>query len=341
MKVDTYLEVGTKPLPSAGRIAQAAEAIGFDGLWSNETKHDAFLPLVPAADRTTHLQLGTSVAIAFSRSPMVVAQLAWDLQDLSNGRLLLGLGTQVKGHIERRFSMPWGPPGPRIREYILALRALWRAFQTGERLDFRGQFYQHTLLMPFFNPGPIERPEIPVHLAGVNAPLARVAGEVADGFHVHPFHTPRYLREVIRPALAGGAARADRSPGDITVVTSAFVVTGDSPAELAQRREQVRGQIGFYASTPTYRSVLELHGWQEIGERLSRLAAAKQWNQLPALITDEMLRTFAVEAPPDEVGVVLRERYAGLVDRISCYLPFLPGADDPFWRDLIRAVRSP
>jgi probable F420-dependent oxidoreductase len=341
MKLDVYLTVGERQLPTVGKVAKAAEALGFSGLWATETKHDAFLPLVLAAEHTQTLQIGSAVAIAFARSPMLTALTAWDLQDFSRGRLLLGLGTQVKGHIERRFSMPWGAPVPRLREYVLALRAIWTAFQTNGPLDFRGQFYQHTLITPFFNPGPIEHPTIPVHIAGVNTGLARLAGEIGQGFQVHPFHTPRYVREVIRPAIAEGAGRAGRSPNDVEMVSSVFLITGHDTRMVTERREQIRSQIAFYASTPTYRTVLELHGWRDVGERLSRLAAAKQWGEMPALISDEILHTLAVEAAPDEVGQAIRERYTGLLDRVACYLiPFEPGRDEAFWRAMLHSLQA-
>ncbi len=205
MKLDAGLGTEGNYLKEMDRTARAAEDLGFAGLWTSETKHDAFLPLAIAANETREIELGTSVAIAFSRSPMETAQTAWDLQDLSDGRFMLGLGTQVKAHITRRFSMPWDRPAARLREYILALRAIWESFQTEGSLKFEGEFYRHTLMTPFFNPGPIEHPEIPVYIAGVNTRLARLAGEICDGFHVHPFHSPEYVRQTVKPAIAEGA----------------------------------------------------------------------------------------------------------------------------------------
>lgn len=312
--------------------ARATEELGFAGLWTTETKHDAFLPLAVAANETETLELGTSVAIAFSRSPMAVAQAAWDLQDLSGGRFILGLGTQVKAHVERRFGMPWGKPAARLGEYVRALRAIWAAFQGDEPLNFEGEFYRHTLITPFFDPGPIEHPEIPVYIAGVNTRLAKLAGELCDGFHVHPFHSPQYVEQVIRPAIAEGAEEEGRDAGGVELATSAFVITGD------REREAVRQQISFYASTPTYRTVLEVHGWEGVGDELGKLARDKQWREMPALITDEMLAAYAVEAAPDELGPALRERYEGLVDRVALYLPFVPGERDDFWRTVVGAT---
>src|SRR5829696_7021041 len=296
MKLDASLGTEGGYLQSVGETARAAESLGFAGLWTSETKHDAFLPLAIAANETERIELGTSVAIAFSRSPMEMAQTAWDLQDLSEGRFILGLGTQVKAHIKRRFSMPWDRPVARLREYIGALRAIWGSFQSGESLQFEGQFYRHTLMTPFFNPGPIERPDVPVYIAGVNTGLARLAGELCDGFHVHPFHSPEYVRRTVKPAIAEGAGGTGRNLEDVELATSVLVVTGESEGEIEEGREKMRSQISFYASTPTYRTVLEAHGWEDVGEELGKLAREKRWNEMPGLVTDEMLGAFAVEA---------------------------------------------
>ncbi len=338
MKLDAGLGTEGKYLKGIGNTARTAEDLGFAGLWTSETKHDAFLPLAVAANETREMELGTSVAIAFSRSPMEVAQTAWDLQDLSEGRFLLGLGTQVKAHITRRFSMPWERPAARLHEYILALRAIWGSFQAEGPLDFEGEFYSHTLMTPFFNPGPIENPEIPVYIAGVNTRLARLAGEVCDGFHVHPFHSPEYVRQTIKPAIAEGAEKAERDPGQVELATSAFVICAQSEKEAAEQRESIRAQISFYASTPTYRTVLEPHGWEDVGERLGTMAREKKWREMTALITDEMLAAYAIEAAPDEIWAALAQRYDGLIDRVALYLPFVPGERDGFWRAVVESA---
>jgi probable F420-dependent oxidoreductase len=338
LKLDAGLGTEGDYLKRMDRTARAAEDLGFAGLWTSETKHDAFLPLAIAANATDGIELGTSVAIAFSRSPMETAQTAWDLQSLSDGRFILGLGTQVRAHVERRFSMPFGRPAARLREYILALRAIWESFQTEGPLKFEGEFYRHTLMTPFFNPGPVSHPEIPVYIAGVNTKLAHLAGELCDGFHVHPFHSPEYLRRTVKPAIAEGAQEANRPAGGVELATSVFVVPGGADAE--GQRESVRAQISFYASTPTYRTVLEAHGWEPVGERLGALAREKKWREMPALVTDEMLGAFVVEAAPEEVGPVLAERYSGLVDRVSLYLPLVPGERDDFWRKVVGSVRG-
>jgi probable F420-dependent oxidoreductase len=335
VKLDAGLGTEGEYLKGMDRIARAAEDLGFAGLWTSETKHDAFLPLALAANETHEIELGTSVAIAFSRSPMETAQTTWDLQDLSDGRFVLGLGTQVKAHIIRRFSMPWEKPAARLREYILAVRAIWDSFQNEGPLQFEGEFYRHTLMTPFFNPGPIDHPQIPVYIAGVNTRLARLAGEICDGFHVHPFHSPEYVRRTVIPAIAEGARQADRDPDQVELATSAFVITGENGEETNERRESVRAQISFYASTPTYRTVLKAHGWEKIGERLGTMAREKKWREMPDLISDEMLAAFAVEAAPEELGPALKERYDGLIDRVALYIPYVAGEQDGFWRKVL------
>lgn len=338
MKLDAALAIDAAHLRDVAAIARAAEELGFGALWAPETQHNGFYPLLVAAEHTQRIELGTAVAIAFPRSPLVMAQNAWDLQALSAGRFILGLGTQVKAHIERRYSVPWDAPVARLRDYIGALRAIWHSWQTGEKLAYQGQYYQHTLMTPFFNPGPIAHPQIPIYIAGVNEGLARLAGEACQGFHVHPFHSVKYITDVVRPQVAAGAARGGRSPAEVALVSSVFVISGRDAAEIDLVRGKVREQIAFYASTPTYRVVLACHGWEEVGEQLSRLAAMKRWSQMGALITDEMLDVFAVHAPPQHVGQALRARYEGVLDRVFSYLPYTPGPLDPVWRAALAAL---
>jgi probable F420-dependent oxidoreductase len=319
------------PLNQIPPLAQAAEALGFDALWTAETVHDPFLPGALIAEHTHRMHFGTAVAIAFARSPATLAYTSWDLAQASGGRFILGLGTQVKGHVERRFGMPW-PDSPvgKLREGIQAIRAIWRCWQYNERLNFRGDYYQLTLMSPFFNPGPIDHPDIPIYIAGVNTGLARLAGEVADGFHVHPYHSPSYIGEVLLPAIEQGAGKAGR--GRESVQISVTVFTACSAAE----REFARQQIAFYASTPSYRGVMALHGWEAAAEQLSSLASHGRWGEMPAVIDDEMLSTFAVLAPAEELRAALVERYSGLVDRLALYLPFIPGERDDFWRGFLQ-----
>jgi len=340
MKLDANIVVDATHMRDAAAIARAADAIGFAGLWSYETKHNGFFPLLIAAEHSQRVELGTSVAIAFPRSPMVMAQIAWDIQALAAGRFILGLGTQVRAHIERRYGMDWDAPVARLRDYMQALRAIWRAWQTGEKLFYQGKYYQHTLMTPFFNPGPIAHPDIPIYIAGVNERLARLAGELCEGFHVHPFHSIKYIDEIVRPNIAAGAARAGRAAADVVLASSVFVITGENEAGMQNMERMVREQIAFYASTPTYRVVLASHGWQDIGEQLSRLAAMKRWDAMGALISDAMLDVFAVRAPLDQLGQALRARYAGVLDRVACYMPFAPGAWDNAWRDAAAAVHA-
>ncbi len=332
MKIDVGVLVPN--LLDMPKTARAAEEIGFDALWTSETQHEPFLPLALAAEHTTRIELGTSIAVAFPRSPTVLAQIAWDLAQASRGRFILGLGTQVKAHIERRFGMTWDErAAPKLREMILALRALWSAWQSDGKINFRGEFYNITLMTPFFNPGPIEFPNIPVYIAGVNEHLCRVAGEVCEGFHVHPFHTAKYIREIVLPNIEKGARVANRSRADVQLSSAIFVATNDA------EREAARQQISFYASTPTYRTVLNVHGWGNVSEQLSGLAARGKWDEMPALITDEILNEVAVVAPAPEIPARLKSRYAGLLDRVTFYAPFTPD-DAPKWKAMVQAFRD-
>jgi probable F420-dependent oxidoreductase len=319
-------------LSSVPSIAREAEAFGFNTLWSTETLHNPFLPGALVAEHTERLNFGTAVAVSFARSPATMAYTAWDLAQVSQGRFILGLGTQVSAHIERRFGMPW-PESPmgKLREQIAAMRAIWHTWQTGAKLNYRGEYYKLTLMSPFFNPGPIEHPEIPIYIAGVNPGMARLAGEVANGFLVHPFHSPRYLGEVILPAIERGAKKTGRDQQAVSVSATVFVISN------AEEREYARQQISFYASTPSYRPVMALHGWVEEGEALSALAARGKWAQMPEIISDDMLDEFATIAAQDELTQKLKKRYRGIADRLTIYMPFVPGERDSFWKDLLNA----
>jgi probable F420-dependent oxidoreductase len=324
------LDIGLRnyDLGSVADYTRRMESAGCDCLWTSETQHDPFLPLAVAAGATSKIKLGTSIAVAFPRSPMVLANTAWDLQKASAGRVILGLGSQVKAHIQHRFSVKFEAPGPKLREYVLALRAIWDCWQNGTPLKFTGQFYQFDLMTPFFNPGPIAHPKIPVYIAGVNHYMCRMAGAVCDGLHVHPFHTANYLREYVHPAVNEGLRESGRSRPDFSYATAAFVIVGETEQERARNAEAVRQQIAFYASTRTYEPVLASHGWEGIGPELHHKSLQGDWKGMAALITDEMLDVIAVGGDWETIGPKLRERYSGLLDRIALYQPYEVAVDE-------------
>jgi probable F420-dependent oxidoreductase len=309
-------------LDEVGDRAAAMEAAGYDGAFSAETAHDPFLPLVVAAQHTERIELGTAITVAFARTPMTLAVTANDVHRAANGRLVLGLGSQIKPHIERRYSMPWSHPAPRMREFVLAMRAIWASWNEHTKRDFRGDFYQHTLMTPFFDPGPNPHGTPKVWLAAVGPHMTEVAGEVADGLIVHGFTTERYVREVTIPALERGFARAGRTRAGFEVTGPIFVVTGPSEEALANAKQATRQQIAFYGSTPAYRGVLELHGWGEVGDELNTMSKRGQWVEMGNLITDDILETFAVVGAPEDVVPMLHARYGPLIDRISFYTPY-------------------
>ena len=327
MKFDAALPpIGLKDVPA---IAKAAEEIGFDALWTQETQHDPFLPCALIAEHTTRLHFGTAIAVSFARSPANLAYTAWDLAAQSNGRFILGLGTQVKAHIERRFGQTWPESVTgKLREQIQVMRAFWDCWQNGTKLNFRGEHYKITLMSPFFNAGAIEHPDIPIYIAGVNTGLAKLAGEICEGFHVHPFHSVRYLKEVMLPAIEEGTKKERRKRKDVSVSVTAFVATSSEEMNFA------RAQISFYASTPSYRPVMDLHGWSDVAEKLSAHAAKGEWMEMPMLITDEMLNEFAVVTEENKLANELKKRYDGIADRLTLYTPFMPGERDEWWKNL-------
>jgi probable F420-dependent oxidoreductase len=327
MKVDGG--IGSDLQTVADQAAQR-EADGYDGVFTGETSHDPFLPIAAAAGATTNLDYGTAIAVAFARNPMTLAVVANDLQTATRGRFTLGLGSQIKPHITKRFSMPWSHPAPRMRELILAIRAIWKTWETGEPLAFRGEFYTHTLMTPFFSPGPNPYGNPKILLAAVGELMTEVAGEVGDGFLVHGFSTERYLREVSLPALERGAAKAGKTRSDLTVSYPGFIVTGPDAKSMAAAAKGVREQIGFYASTPAYRPVLELHGWGDLQPELNTLSKRGEWEKMGELIDDEVLNAFAVVAPLDLVATEVRNRFGGIVDRFSFYAPYK--ADPETWK---------
>jgi probable F420-dependent oxidoreductase len=318
--------------------AAQAERAGYDGFWVTEVTHDPFVALALAATATARIDLGTSIAVAFARNPMSTAVLADDLQALSAGRLQLGLGTQVKAHVTRRFGMPWSQPARRMREYVLALRAIWDTWYSGARLSFRGEFYSHTLMTPAFTPPSHPYGPPPVLLAAVGPAMTEVAGEVADGLVAHPFTTERYVREVTLPALRRGRSGAGRDLAGFTITGLPFVVTGRTDDELAEAARAVRSRIAFYASTPAYRAVLELHGWAELGDELHGLSRRGRWAEMGERVPDEVLDAVAVVGRPAEAGAELAHRYGDVFSRIAVDAPYLldPEVDD----ELAAAVRA-
>lgn len=338
MKFDATLL--TEDLNSVPELVKEMEDIGFHGVWTPETAHNPFFPLVLGATTTQKIELGTAVSIAFARSPMAMAYQAWDLARMTEGRFILGLGTQVKAHIERRFSMEWGSPGPRLRDYILAMRATWDSWQNNTRLKYRGEFYKHLLMTPFFQPPPVEHPDIPVYIAGVNTYLAQLAGELCQGFHVHPFHTTSYLNDVILASIDKGAESVGRTRADVQATCAIFVVTGANKDELEQDKVMVKSQIAFYASTPSYKAVLEHHGWESLQEDLGQMARNGKWMEMYELISDDMLEQIAVVGTYDELPHKVKERYTGLLDRVGYYIPYKRGDRTEMWQESLKVLSS-
>jgi len=342
MKLDAALPpVQLKDVPA---IAKAAEEIGFDALWTQETQHDPFLPCTLIAEHSSHLNFGTAIAVSFARSPANLAYTAWDLAAQSSGRFMLGLGTQVKAHVERRFGMQWPESVTgKLREQIQVIRAFWDSWQNGTKLNFRGEYYKITLMSPFFQPPPLPSPKsngfggglgggglIPIYIAGVNTKLAKLAGELCEGFHAHPFHSAKYLNEVILSGIEEGLQKESRKRKDISLSVTAFVAT--TPEEEAFARMQ----IAFYASTPSYKPVMDLHGWGETAEKLSGFAAKGEWAEMPMLITDEMLSEFCLITSQDNLASDLKKKYQGIADRLTLYTPFVPKEKDEWWKKLVR-----
>jgi probable F420-dependent oxidoreductase len=341
-KVDPGLRAPETPLDlhSVAEQAQLVEAIGYTGLVVEETKDDPFVILALAAQATSTLRLGTAVAIAFPRSPTIMATSAWTLQKLSRGRFTLGLGTQVKGHIERRFGLKWDPPGPWMREYVSALRALWDCWQTGRPLDVKGEHYNLNLMVPLFNPGPIEHPEIPIHVAAVKPGLCRVAGEIADGVRPHPVCTPAYIRDVMLPAVRGGAASSGRSLDEFKVCMKPLVAVAATEAELVARVRDARARIAFYASTPAYAPAFEHIGLSDLPERCAKLSREQRWEELPQHITDEILDAFVVIGTYDDISDKLHERYGNVVTNVEFSVAVRTPADRDALMNIVSSLQG-
>lgn len=322
--------------------AAAAEQAGVDAVSVNETARDSIVAGTIAIGATSTIEVSTSVTMAFPRSPTITAMTAWDMQEYARGRFVLGLGPQVRGHIQRRFGMTWSPPVPRMRDYVGALRALWTSFQTGAQLTYESNNYRLTLLTKDFNPGPIGYPPPKIHLAGVNPAMCRLAGEVADGLRVHPLMTPKYLAEVAIPAVQEGATRAGRNPADVDVVAVTFMAVGDSDEALSRERNEIRRTIAFYGSTRSYHPVLAVHGLQDLGEKLNRMVGAGQWDTIAAEISDDVVDIFSIVCPLDTVAAEVRRRYAGLVSRFAfMFLPNNVLKDPERLGEIVRQTRNP
>jgi probable F420-dependent oxidoreductase len=318
LKVDAAVASG---LTDVAQTASKLERRGYDCCWTAEINHDPFLPLVLAAEHTTRIELGTSIAVAFARNPMTVANVGWDLQAYSDGRFILGLGSQVQAHIEKRFSMPWRQPVPRMREFVLALQEIWSCWRDGSKLRFEGDFYTHKIMTPMFTPEPQPHPSPKVFVAAVGEAMTEMCGEVADGLLAHAFTTKRYFEAVTIPALMRGMDRSGRRRSDFQLSAPIFVVTGETEDELTAGAVGTRKQIAFYGSTPAYRKVLELHGWGDLHTELHRLSLEGEWDTMGTLIDDEILEAFAVVAPIDTVAGKIRDRCDGVIDRVLVGFP--------------------
>jgi len=337
MKFDASLLV--HDLEQMPALARFADETGFDGIWTFETAHEPFLPLVLAAEHSRRLSVGTSIAVAFARSPAILAYLAWDLARFSKGRFILGLGTQVKGHNERRFGVKWKNPVEKMREVILAVRAIWDCWQHRTRLNFQGEFFKLNLMTPFFSPEPHEYHRIPIFVAGVNRRMCQLAGELCEGFHAHPLHTARYLRERVIPNIETGLSKAGRLRRSIEVSSSIFVIPTDDSQQAAKYENEIREQIAFYASTPPYRPVFDLEGWGDVADELKAKAARGRWNELPSLITDEMLDRFVLRGTWADLPAKVLQKYDGLLDRVSYYFPIVPGENEDGWRSTVEGFK--
>jgi len=337
MKVE--MAITAQDLTATGEAAARLEARGFDCAIVFEAAHEAFLQALLAAQATARLEIATGVAIAFARNPMIVAQTANDLQTLSRGRFLLGLGSQIRPHVERRFSMPWSRPAARMREYVRAIRAIWRAWETGGKLDFRGEFYTHTLMTPFFDPGPNAFGSPPIFVAGVGPKMIEVAGEVGDGMFVHPLNTPSYVAEVVLPALQKGFDAAGKQRRDFQISCQTIAMMGADDEQIQTARSKARGQISFYGSTPAYKGVLDHMGAGDVHPELNRLSKQGRWLEMMALVTDDMLDAIGVSGTPAEVGAKLVARNGGMADRTMLALYDETGDRDAV-SDLVRAIRE-
>jgi probable F420-dependent oxidoreductase len=337
MKIDTILAMG--PMKHVGKIARRAEEMGFSGIFTAEALQTPFMPLALAAMETEKVELGTAIAVAFPRSPMVHAMTAWDLHKASNGRFNLGLGTQIRKHNMRRFSVPFDPPGPRMKDMLLAIRHIWDCFDGKHKLDHHGEFYTHDYMQPFFNPGPTGFGQPKLFIAAVGPYMCRLAGEVCDGMHIHPFHTKRYLEEAIAPQVREGCKRSGRSIDDFEFATTTFVMAG-TPEEQAGVESIARAQIAFYGSTPAYRKVFEMHGWSELQPQLADMVRSGKQAEMPGMISDEVLAEFSIRGRFDDIADLMRAKYGELVQRVGFYIPVIGSDKEGEYAEIIRDLAA-
>jgi probable F420-dependent oxidoreductase len=338
MKFDTTIL--SPKLSEMVEYTRSAEALGFDGIWVGETGSNPFLPLALAAEHSQQISLGTAIAVAFPRSPTVLAHIAWDLAGYSNGRFILGLGPQVRAHNERRLGVKWERPVRKMRETIEAMRAIWDCWQHGSRLSYEGEFFQLNLMTPFFSGQPLDVPPPPVYISAINEHMLRLAGRICDGAHLHVLHTVKYLQELAWPTIMEGLKESGRTREDFKTVAAVFAIPTDGQKPAGHYESFVKSQLSFYMSTPAYRTVLELHGWEEVGWQLSKQARKGAWEEMPGLITDEILDAFAVSGTWGQLPHIIKARYGDLLDRTNYYLPFVPGEEDEGWRATIAGFKE-
>ena len=338
LKLSTSLVVDS--LQDVADPARRIEELGFESLYVSERKHNPFLQLAVAAVSTSRIKLGPEVALAFPRNPMVLAYTAWDLQRASNGRFILGLGTQVKAHNERRFGLKWERPAAKLREYVLAIRAIWDHFQNGEELDFEGEFFRFNLMTPMFNPGPLDVPPPPIFIGAVNPLNCRMAGEVADGFHCHGFHTARTLKANVIDNVQAGLDAAGRKRSDFTITAPVMAVMGGNRQELDTMRERVRSMIAFYGATSYYKSMFQAHKWDDTFERLLEKSRTGQWDRMPEEISDEMISEFAVEGLYEEIPGLIEKKYGDMLDEVLIYFGEPEKGDPETWRRIVAAFHG-
>ena len=338
MKVGTALAHGS--IKEIAKQSTLAEKNGYDFVTTNEAQHNPFFPIITASEHTSKIQLVTSIALAFSRSPMDTAYMAWDLQSMSNGRFVLGLGAQVKGHITRRYSMPYSKPAKRMREYILALKTIWNAWQKQEKLNFQGEFYSFDLMPPFFTPNPIENPNIKIYLAAVNPMMLQLAGELCDGVLIHPFNTQKYTDEVIIPNIKLGAEKSGRKTNSIEINEGGFIITGPNESAIDDAITRTRSQLAFYASTPSYSGVMDLHGWGNTAEKLYQMSKTGDWNNMGKEITDEMLHSFAVIGDFDEIATRIKSRFGHYASSIKFSIPDNQNSKKSLLRKIIHSIKN-